>query len=491
MDEKRSSPAGDGRNTGLLLPLERRVLETMHRHGMIRSRDHVLVGVSGGADSTALLVCLQRLAPRLGIGLSVAHLNHRMRGAESDADEEFVRKLSAQFGLPFLTEAASVGEIAAVEGRNLEEAAREIRYAFLKRAAHRAGASKIAVGHTVNDQAETVLLRLLRGSGIEGLSAIHPVLGETIIRPLLECSRGQVLKYLASRGIAHREDSSNRDFRYRRNRLRHEWIPYLEKNFNPRLIETLAREAESARETAELLNALAAREYGSLRTSGADTIVLPVDGMMRLHAVIRKAVLRIAIRDVRGSLREITARHIEEILRITRSGQSGRWVRLPGGARVEREFNDLVFTTTRPGPAAPFCHPLAVPGRCAVPEAGIEICASIADSAGPTERSRRVYLDADSLPGSLVVRSRLPGDRYGGPGHRKLKKMLIDAKVGHRMRRIQPMIADGSTIIWAPGFEPAKSFRVKDQSGRCVVIEIQPLNRQQVSPGTSGLDPAD
>ncbi len=485
MKEKEPSPAGNTSDK-VLLPLERRVLTTLRRYGMIRSGDRVLVGVSGGADSTALLTCLHRLAPRLGIHLSVAHLNHHMRGAESDADEEFVRQLSAELRLPFLPEAAAVQEFSAAGGRNLEEAARELRYDFLKRAAHRAGAGKIAVGHTLNDQAETVLLRLLRGSGIEGLSAIHPVRDETIIRPLLECSRQEILDYLAQRGVGHREDASNFDLRFRRNRLRQECIPYLEKNFNPRLIETLAREAALARDTADLLSSIALREYKSLCTSRAETITLPIEGINRLHAAIQKMVLRIALREVRGSLRGIATSHIEEILRLCGRLQSGRWTLLPGGIIAEREFNDLVFRRAHPGSVFPFCYPLPVPGRCDVPEAGIEVCASIADAARPAERSRRVCLDMGLLPDSLVVRSRLAGDRYGGPGHRKLKKMLIDAKVGHYMRRTQPVIAAGNTVLWVPGFEPAKPFRAKDQSGRCVVLEIRALRCRHQPQESSG-----
>jgi len=488
MKENHSSPTGNGRDKVLLLPLERRVLRTMRKHRMIQSGDHVLVGVSGGADSTTLLASLQRLAPRLGISLSVAHLNHRMRGAESDADEEFVRQLSAQLSLPFLSEAVAVQELSAAEGRNLEEVAREVRYAFLKRAARHAGAGKIAVGHSMNDQAETVLLRLLRGSGIEGVSGIHPVLEGTIIRPLIECSRQDILEYLACRGLGHREDTSNRDLRYRRNRLRQEWIPYLEKNFNPRLIETLAREAELARETAEFLGPLALREYESLRTSDGETISLPIEGVNRLHAAIRKMVLRIAIREARGSLRGITSSHIEETLHFCGPGQSGRWIRLPGGIIVGREFKDLVLRKAQPGPAAAFCYPLPVPGRCDVQEAGIVVCASFADLAGPTERSRRVFLDADSVPESLVVRSRQAGDRYGGTGHRKVKKMLIDAKVGHHLRRTHPVIAAGKNVIWVPGFEPARPFRAKDQSRQCVVLEIRLLNLRRESQGGSEPD---
>ncbi len=313
-----AAPLEAGKRRAKLLPLEAFVLRTIRKYGMVRPGDHVLVGVSGGADSTALLFCLHRLAHRLGISLSVAHLNHGLRGAESDADESFVRNLSARLGLPFHSETLAGNALQSKARGNLEEAARNARYDFLKRASRLAGASRIAIGHSRNDQAETFLLRLFRGSGMEGLAAIHPVVEGAIIRPLLECGRPDILEYLETRGIEYREDSSNRDLRFRRNRLRLEWIPYLEKHFNPRLVQALAREAERARETSGLLDQLAAKEYGNLRIEHEHGILLPAKDVNGLPAAIRNLVLRMALREARGSLRGIASCHVEQIHRLCR-----------------------------------------------------------------------------------------------------------------------------------------------------------------------------
>jgi len=476
MDEMPAAPHEAGKRRAKLLPLETLVLRTIRKHGMVRPGDHVLVGASGGADSTALLFCLHRLAPRLGISLSVAHLNHGLRGAESDADEAFVRKLSKTLGLPFCSEALAKNELRSPTRGNLEEAARNARYDFLKRAARLAGASRIAVGHSRNDQAETVLLRLFRGSGIEGLAAIHPVVEGAVIRPLLECGRPDILGYLESRRIEFREDSSNRDLRFRRNRLRQEWIPYLEKNFNPRLVQTLAREAERARETSELLERLASQEYRNLRIERENGILLPAKDVNELPAAIRNTLLRQALREVRGSLRGIASCHVEQMQRLCRPGQSGRKILLPGGTVVAREFQNLVLEKGRACPEASFRYPLPVPGRCVIPEAGIEIVASLGDPAGPSQRSSRVFLNADLLPSSLMVRSRLPGDRYGGRGHRKVKKLLIDSKVGLEARTRMAVVAAGEDVVWIPGFEPAKPFRIEAGAGRCIVLEVKECN---------------
>ena len=176
--------------------LEIKVEQTIMKHRMFKAGEHVLVAVSGGADSTALLWCLSEAAPGLGLQLTAAHLNHSLRGEESDADERFVRTLSAEIGIGFVSRKLDIRKRAAVARKNLEEAAREARYDFLRQTADRLGATRVALGHNLNDQAETVLMRLIRGTGLEGLSGIHPVLDDLFIRPLLECSRADIIRYL-------------------------------------------------------------------------------------------------------------------------------------------------------------------------------------------------------------------------------------------------------------------------------------------------------
>ena len=225
----RSEPMSAQEHSKKLCRFEIRVRKTIEKHSMLNPGDHVLVAVSGGADSVALLLCLHKLARALPLSLTIAHLNHRIRGQEGDADEDFVRSLSAGLHLPFCSEAIEVKK-QAIEGKhNLEELARLKRYEFLRRTARRIGAQKIAVGHNLNDQAETVLFRFIRGSGIEGLSAIHPVVDGLVIRPLLDCSRKEIVEYLKQKGASYRDDSTNKDVQLARNRIRMELVPYLEK----------------------------------------------------------------------------------------------------------------------------------------------------------------------------------------------------------------------------------------------------------------------
>jgi len=452
------------------------VARTLTKFGMIRAGEHVLVAISGGADSTALLLCLLQLAPALGIRLSAAHLNHCLRGEESESDEVFVRNLCKGLGLSLICEAIPVSPSGCAARGNLEETAREVRYDFLSRAAHQAGAQKIALGHTQNDQAETVLMRLFRGSGPRGLSGIQPVLGGLFIRPLLECQRREITAFLNGQGADYREDSTNRDVHYRRNRVRLELLPYVEKHLNPNAVRTLARHAAVAREVSDYLEKHAADALETVREPAKEGVSLSVKKLLELHPLMRKMSLRLALREIRGSLRGINERHVEAMVSLCLPGQSGRKIELPGDHLAARQFHSLVLSPKGERPAG-FSYELTLPGRRRIHEAGMNICADFKDRHQLPDNLESTascaYLDADRLPESLTVRSRLPGDRYGGPGRKKVKRMLIDARVPLRARSSLPMVAVPGGVIWIPGFQPSKSVAVSAQTVRCLVLEVK------------------
>jgi tRNA(Ile)-lysidine synthase len=464
-----------GEKDDRLLPLERKVRSTISKYCMLQPGDRVLVGVSGGADSTALLVCLHGLAREDRFSLFAGHLNHQLRGAEADEDERFVRALCAELGLSLVSEKTDVRGLAARRKLNLEDAARRVRYDFLRRTAEKLDCRKIAVGHNLNDQAESVLIRFLRGSGPDGLSGIHPVLDNLVIRPLLECSRAEVESYLHSRGRSHREDSSNMELKLRRNRVRHELIPYLEQHFNPRLLEALARSASRARDIAQYLELEAGAALERIRrAAGPESVSFSVKGLAGLHPIIRSGVVRRAIRECRGSLAGISDLHVREVIRLATSRHSGHSADLPGGLAASLQFDELILGLGQTRAGSGFCYQLSIPGSCVVPEARLEFIAR----RGPwpearPDRSTHAVLDADKLPAELRVRSRRAGDRYGGPGHRKVKGMLINARIPLSMRGLQPMVVAGDAVIWVPGFLPAGPFRACPRSGRCVILEAR------------------
>lgn len=454
--------------------LEARALRTIREHGMIGPGDRVLAAVSGGADSMALLLCLYSLRSILGFELDVAHLNHSLRGRESDGDEDFVRRASEERSLTFYSEVVDVQGLAESRKQNLEQTAREERYSFLRRTARKSGANRVAVGHNQDDQAETILFRFLRGSGIEGLSSIHPVVGRQLVRPLLDCSRTRILQYLERRQCAYREDSSNRDMLYSRNRIRLELIPYLQRHFNPGFVETAAREAATMREAWGLLHSLAEKSCGTVSRPVESGIALSCAAVKALHPALQKEVLRCALRKVRGDLKGIGRVHVEQVLRLCHGTRGGEQVRLPQETAAIRQFDDLLLLCPQPETTPGYRHELQVPGHCLVPEARAQIRAEI--SSGPPrprdgEHLYRAYLDPSALHPPLIIRSRLPGDRYGGGTHRKVKKMLIDAKIPLSERDCLPMAVSEGSVIWMPGFRPAKAFAAEKSAETVVILQ--------------------
>ena len=456
--------------------LELRVRRTIRDFRMIAPGEHVVVAASGGADSSALLVCLKTLAREKPVTLTAAHLNHCIRGAEGDADAEFTRRLCETLEIPCVTETLDVKKQSEDSGENLEACARRERYVFLRRVAQRVGAQKIAVGHNRNDQAETALFRFLRGSGVEGLSAIRPVRGDGIVRPLIDCPRELIRRYLQDKTIRWREDSTNAELHYARNRIRLELIPYLEKNFNPRLIDTLARETGIARETWDFIETQSRAAFDNLRTETEEGISLDADRLTALHPALQKQVLRLALKDGFGSTRNIDAVHIENLLALCEKRTGGGEIPLPGGGRGIRGFGRLLLQDHPPEPAADYSYSLDIPGEIHVPEIKALFRSSIISRPADLETSRGdrriALLDPAALDGTLTIRPRKPGDRYGGAEHKKVKKMFIDAKIPLARRAALPMLVSAGAVVWIPGFRPARGYEARPESGACLLIEM-------------------
>lgn len=315
----------------------------------------MVVAVSGGADSVALLdalVCLRdcKETPKK---LVVAHLNHLLRGDESDADETFVRDLATRLDLPVCSERLNVAQIAQYETRNLEAAARQVRYEFLQRVAKQFGAQVIATAHTRDDQVETLWMRLLRGTGAEGLRGIQAVTAFSsslrLIRPLLDSTRADVIAHCAARGILYRTDSSNAVMDFTRNRVRHELLPLL-RSFNPRVDESLLRLVERLTEDDDVLQGVAERVYASARLPASATLAW--QPLYDAHPAIRGRVLRLWLREIRGDLRRIDAVHLRALEQLILHGEGGSYIELPGGWQVWRRKGMLVMINQmnpRPG----------------------------------------------------------------------------------------------------------------------------------------------
>ena len=475
-------------------PLASKVLEGIRRHALLRDGGRVLVALSGGADSVALLFLLRELEEAGALTVSgVAHLNHQLRGADSDADEAFCRALAGRLGLQAVVEREDVATVARREKRSIEDAARSVRYAFLERAAASAGADAIAVGHTLEDQAETFLLRLLRGAGTRGLAAIHPKAGR-IIRPLIDVERAGLRAWLADRGESFREDASNADVAFARNRVRHELIPLLQSRFSAAVTNVLAREAELARQDEEFLAAEAIKLAARIVLPDVAGVTIDADELGRAPRALSSRVAHAVLQRFAGT-KSIHFEHVERLLALT-AGQAislpGQWavrvrneIRLrPDGPQSRRSRAEGAAKAGEGGNS--FAFSLSIPGEVALAH-GFAVGAELLP--GPAEPDRRprkwaargteVGVAASAVQLPLGVRSRRPGDRFrplGAPGKRKLQDFLVDRKVARNERDTVPLVVDGrDRIVWVVGHTVAEDFRVTDPSQGVILLKVRHL----------------
>lgn len=442
------------------------------RHRLPAAGDKVLAACSGGPDSLALVHSLNRLKEEYGFSLAVAHVNHGLRGAEADADAAFVREFSGSLGLPFYETAVDAAAFAAAEGRSLEDAARILRYRFLRAKASELGGAFIATGHHRGDQAETVLLNLFRGAGGAGLGGMKPVAGG-IIRPLLAVDRAEIDAYCQAHGLSPRLDSSNLNTEYLRNFLRLELIPRLETVFNAGIAATLCRTAEVVGDEHEFVAAAARGLWPEVVSGEAGMLTVDIQALGGLHVALRRELIRQAVGKCRGDLKGISFFHVEKLLELAAGGATGKVVELPGGPVVRTEYGKLVFAAAPP-PAAGIEPPgvaVAVPGTTPVPALGIIVTARLSSGCPEDGGPDSAVFDWEELTPPIRVRTRQAGDRFR-PGGKKVKEFLIDAKVPQHRRSEVPVLTDGLGVIWLGGIRQARRARPGRSTGTYLQLII-------------------
>ncbi len=467
------------------MPLADRVAASVEGQALIPRGGRVVAAVSGGGDSVALLHLLAELTGRGLLMLAgVAHVNHRLRRPDSDEDERFCRNLASRFGVPCLVESVAVDDVARSRRVSVEQAGHQVRHAFFGRAAGELGAARVALGHTIDDQAETVLLRLIRGAGAAGLSGMRPRAG-LVVRPLLGVSRAELRGYLAFRGIAFREDASNADLRVPRNRVRHELLPHL-RTYSPKIVEALARQADIAQADEAWLSRRANEAGADLVSQNRGVIEMDAAGLAALPPALARRVVREALERVAPGRAAIGFDPIERVRRVAAGGT--RQADLPG-CRVERAAGivRLVARAGRGGRVPPpgFAYRLEIPGEVPVPEANVVVRAEVVEPGaagfpgrGAADGPTAVVAVPAAVP--LVVRSWRFGDRYRplglGGRSRKLQDLFVDRKVPRDDRGRVPLVLDADgRVIWVIGFGIAHDFRAGERSESMLFLKVSPL----------------
>jgi len=441
--------------------------ETLTRHRMLEADDRVLVGVSGGADSVALLMVLKEL----GFSLGIAHLNHGLRGIESDEDERFVSDLATRFGLPFFSRHIQIRP----EEGNQEATGRMARKQFFNSVCETHRFTKIAVAHTRDDRIETFLLHLLRGAGLEGMVSMAPVNGKTI-RPLIEASHEEIRLFLQTSNQPWRTDASNVDLSFARNRMRHDVIPRLEASFNPRLRESIARTIDLLEKEDSWMRELTGSWISQHAIQSSGQVSVDADALFDAPAALSRRAIRQMLRHAGSDLTDITFDRIEAIRGLQGSLKSGKTVQIPGRFVAERSFDRLLIRQLQ-GEMKEFNYVLPIPGTVHIPELGMTFRAGIADGTMVPHVSKsdeRVFVDGGRLGPCVKIRAWKPGDYYkplGWPGG-KLKKFFQRTRIPRSQRSRWPVIVSDTAVVWVASFPVSREFAPNGRSQRIVVLEV-------------------
>jgi len=474
--------------------LDNKVLSFIRRFGFPADGDRVLVALSGGADSTALLVILNHLAKEKGLEIVAAHYNHCLRGEESHEDEAFVRRLCQSLGVDTVVGYPPSGGILKMSGESLQEGARRLRYDFFLKVAEEVNAQLLALGHHQSDQAETVLMRFIDGAGPRGLAGIPPIgqwKGLQLIRPLMTASREEILDYLAGIGQQYRADSSNTNPGYRRNRIRLDLLPNLKTEYNPGIEDALVNTAEIMRAVDDLLCNLTEELAQQLLSRDGQAGIVDVNGLASRPLALQRRLMRRAYKMVAGGdAKDLSFQHTEAMVSLLRS-DTGKRISLPGSVTVVREYEVVRIGKHETEEAS---HPDGVPaarkgseGRLDVPgvvqwddrrslKATSVLCTGEVWADAINSNRCVAYVDADAVEFPLRVRTRLDGDDFtplGMTGTKKLKDFFVDEKVPARERDQIPLVVDTSNrILWVAGMRLDDSFKLTQSTQTAVRLEL-------------------
>jgi tRNA(Ile)-lysidine synthase len=500
--------------------LQREVVAFIHRERLLSPGDRVVVGVSGGPDSLALLHLVHACREQLGIEVHAAHLNHLIRGTEADQDAQFVADVASAWDIPCTVVARDVPAFARDHRLALEEAARRVRYAFLAEVAQSVGGSRIAVGHNADDQSETVLMHWLRGAGLAGLRGMLPATpladlrlsvpraelrGMWLVRPLLETPRKEIEQYCQQHNLHPRFDRSNLDTTLYRNKLRHELLPLLEQEYKPHLAEILRRSAQVFRADYDLLRQLRDSAWQDIvRTTSSQAVVFDRSAWASLHLSLQRATVRRAVMFLRKSLRDVNFSHVDAAVSVGRQGIVGLQATLPHGVVLTVGYETLTLADEAYAPAPDFPSmagglvsprrvALAIPGivvlsERATVEAQLVLRADLPYGWSENRDSWRAFLDVAVLGERAYLRGRRPGDRFCplgmGGQHKLVSEFLVNEKIPAGWRdRIPLLVREDGEIMWVCGWRLDERARVTSDTTRVAVVRLVAIGDDGPDPG--------
>jgi tRNA(Ile)-lysidine synthetase, N-terminal domain/tRNA(Ile)-lysidine synthetase, C-terminal domain len=454
----------------------KKAIATINKYNMLQKGDRIVLGVSGGADSVALLRLLSKQREVLDLTLFVVHINHGIRGSEAKRDEDFVRNICIQLGVDFTSKTFNVPKIAKDMGVTEEECGRHLRYAEFNHCLKANNATKIAVAHNLNDQAETLIMRLCRGTGLTGLSGIAPV-RDNILRPLIECTREDIEKYLHSLNQPYCTDSTNLKEDYARNKIRLSLLPYMQKEINAGVINNLAKTAELLSAEDKYIEEQAALAYAvAVKKTTDNAVYLSVEDLEKMPEVILRRVIRKGFRVFRRDIKDLTLKHITMVTQLLNAG-TGKKIDLVQGLGAQREYEFIKLTQNTRESAEDFCYKLQEEIPIFIKEAGIyvEITKSVKKNDGNSHMVCTKAFDCDKINGGLEVRNRRTGDLISinkKTGHKKIKDFFIDQKIPLEERNRIVLITCKNQVLWAVGKRSGEYFTADSETKNILYVHI-------------------
>ncbi len=446
---------------------------------MLKKGDHVLVAVSGGADSVALLSVLNSLKDELGISVSAAHMDHMIRGDASKKEMGFVQSLAEEMGVSCIAEARNVSDVKDDDGLSLQEAAREVRYEFLKDTLRKLKADWVAIGHHADDQVETALMWFLRGASLKGLSGMPPIREEMFIRPLLEVTRKEIELYLKENRIEFIADTSVNEKHYLRNDIRHNLLPLLRKKYNPQIDDAVIRMTNLLRQDDALLENSAGQAVDACIIENKDDLCCSIEKIIKYPEALHGRMVMDMVCRIKGDTRKITFKHVVSVCGLISEGSS-KLVQLPEGLSVRREYDKLIFSYHQEDKASYCLSYDSLPESTVIESAGVKICFNLLETSNTAKLLKdrdedTEFLNYDEIKFPLIIRNVLPGDRFyplGMEQSKKLKDLFIDLRIPVRERRKIPLIVSDDRIVCVCGLRIDDRFKIKKDTLRVLSVRI-------------------
>ncbi|MBC8061503.1 MAG: tRNA lysidine(34) synthetase TilS [Clostridiaceae bacterium] len=455
-----------------------KVLNTIEKNSMFNKGDRVIVAVSGGPDSMSLLHLLNQLSKQLEISLIVAHVNHCLRGLEADKDQEFVHNFCEDFKIECYSKRIDINKIAKANNVSSETAGRDARYGYFIELKDKYKVNKIALAHNANDQAETVLMRIIRGTGLEGLVGIKPVREETYVRPLLNITRPEIEEYCVTNNINARLDKTNLENIYTRNKIRLELIPYLEKNFNQDIVNGLIKLGDIAKKDNDFIEKHVDFSYKKYCHRKQGKVIIKSEAFKEHESVLSRLIRR-TFQEVNGNLYNFEKVHIYDIISIQKQG-TGKVITLPSAVNAINEYGDIIITKEENSSEIEkyetFLH---INEENRIQHIGMNITLKLLHSEKKinfTDKPNIRNFDFDKVTGDIIVRNRKDGDKFspfGMKGTKKLKDLFIDLKVKKSERSKIPLICFGEDIAWIVGYRVSEKFKITSDTKNILQIKLE------------------